>query len=125
MPLVGSIVQAALAIGVDDARRVGVEPGPRRAGAQFQGHEERDRRAEAGRLFRHRGVAVRYLPADLGDGAAGDRRASTALYLFWVGVPVMMKVPDDQRPIYVVVAVVVGIVVNFVVGRQSRRRWRA
>ena len=37
-------------------------------------------------------------------------------YLFWVGVPVMMKVPDDQRPIYVVVAVVVGIVVNLVVG---------
>ncbi|MEO5938574.1 MAG: Yip1 family protein [Sphingomonas sp.] len=38
-----------------------------------------------------------------------------SVYLFWVGVPVMMKVPDDQRPIYVVVAVVVGIVVNFVV----------
>lgn len=36
-------------------------------------------------------------------------------YLFWVGVPVMMKVPDDQRPVYVVVAVVVGIVVNWVV----------
>jgi|GEM_PF-143040 len=36
-------------------------------------------------------------------------------YLFWVGVPVMMKVPDDQRPVYVVVAVLVGIVVNFVV----------
>ncbi|MBS0478804.1 MAG: YIP1 family protein [Proteobacteria bacterium] len=37
-------------------------------------------------------------------------------YLFWVGVPVTMKVPDDQRPVYVVVAVVVGIVVNLVVG---------
>ena len=37
-------------------------------------------------------------------------------YLFWVGVPVMMKVPDDQRPVYVLVAVVVGIVVNLVVG---------
>lgn len=35
-------------------------------------------------------------------------------YLFWVGVSVMMKVPDDQRPVYVVVAVVVGIVVNLV-----------
>jgi len=38
-----------------------------------------------------------------------------SVYLFWVGVPVMMKVPDDQRPVYVVVAVVVGIVVNWVV----------
>ncbi|WP_186729022.1 Yip1 family protein [Sphingomonas panacisoli] len=35
-------------------------------------------------------------------------------YLFWVGVPVMMKVPDDQRPVFVVVAVLIGIVVNFV-----------
>ena len=38
-----------------------------------------------------------------------------SIYLFWVGVPVMMKVPDDQRPVYVLVAIVVGFIVNWVV----------
>ena len=38
-------------------------------------------------------------------------------YLFWVGVPILMKVPQDQAPIYVLVAVVIGIVVNFIVSR--------
>lgn len=37
-------------------------------------------------------------------------------YLFWVGVPVMMKVPQDQAPAYVAVCVVVGIVAGFVMG---------
>ena len=36
-------------------------------------------------------------------------------YLFWVGLPVLMKVPDDQRVIFVVVAVIIGIVVNWLV----------
>lgn len=36
-------------------------------------------------------------------------------YLFWVGVPFTVKVPDDQRPVYVVVAVLIGIVVNWIV----------
>lgn len=37
-------------------------------------------------------------------------------YIFWIGVPIMMKVPQDQAPVYVVIAVVIGIVVNAVVG---------
>lgn len=37
-------------------------------------------------------------------------------YIFWVGVPIMMKVPQDQAPVYVVIAIVIGIVVNAVVG---------
>ncbi len=37
-------------------------------------------------------------------------------YLFWVGVPILMKVPNDQTVAYVVVSIVIGIVVNAVVG---------
>lgn len=37
-------------------------------------------------------------------------------YIFWVGVPIMMKVPQDQAPVYVIIAIVIGIVVNAVVG---------
>lgn len=40
-------------------------------------------------------------------------------YLFWVGLPVMMKVPQDQAPAYVAVCVVIGIAVSFVVGLIS------
>ncbi|MDQ2878608.1 MAG: YIP1 family protein [Pseudomonadota bacterium] len=36
-------------------------------------------------------------------------------YIFWVGVPVTMKVLKDQAVVYVIVAVIVGIVVNLVV----------
>ena len=38
-----------------------------------------------------------------------------SIYLFWVGVPATVKVPDDQRPVYVLIAVVIGVVVSWVV----------
>ena len=40
-------------------------------------------------------------------------------YLFWVGLPMLMKVPEDKAVGYVVVTVLVGIVAGFVVGIVS------
>jgi hypothetical protein len=37
-------------------------------------------------------------------------------YLFWVGLPILMKVPEDKAPAYAVVTILVGIVAGFVVG---------
>lgn len=38
------------------------------------------------------------------------------VYLMYLGLPYMMKTPEDKRVIYVVVALVVNFVVSFVVG---------
>jgi hypothetical protein len=37
-----------------------------------------------------------------------------SIYLFWVGLPVMMDTPDDKRLVYVVVTALVVIVINMV-----------
>jgi hypothetical protein len=39
-----------------------------------------------------------------------------SLYLFWIGLPLLMKVPADKAVGYVVVTIIAAIVVNFVVG---------
>ena len=37
------------------------------------------------------------------------------VYLLWVGLPVMMKTPEDKRLVYIVAAVVVIILVNVII----------
>ncbi|MES2097248.1 MAG: Yip1 family protein [Pseudomonadota bacterium] len=39
-----------------------------------------------------------------------------SVYLFWVGLPILMKVPEDKAPTYAVVTILVGIVAGFVIG---------
>jgi hypothetical protein len=39
-----------------------------------------------------------------------------AIYLFYIGLPVMMKTPEDKRIVYMVVSVLVIFVVTFVFG---------
>jgi len=38
------------------------------------------------------------------------------LYLFWLGLPVLMKAPDDKSVPYAAAVVVCGIVVSLVIG---------
>ncbi|MCW9708504.1 Yip1 family protein [Fodinibius salsisoli] len=38
-----------------------------------------------------------------------------SIYLFWVGIPVMMETPDDKRLAYVIVCALVVIVVQLIV----------
>ena len=38
------------------------------------------------------------------------------IYLFWIGGPMLMKVPQDKAPGFVVVSIIVGIVANMLAG---------
>lgn len=40
-------------------------------------------------------------------------------YLFWIGLPMLMRVPVDKAPAYVAVTVLIGIVAGWVVGLLS------
>ncbi len=38
------------------------------------------------------------------------------IYLLWVGGPMVMKVPQDKAPVFVIVSIIVGILANFIAG---------
>ena len=38
------------------------------------------------------------------------------VYLLWIGLPVMMKTPEDKRLVYIIAAVVLVLLVNVIVG---------
>lgn len=39
-----------------------------------------------------------------------------SVYLFWIGGPLLMKIPADKAPGFVVVSIIVGIVANLIAG---------
>jgi hypothetical protein len=46
-----------------------------------------------------------------------------SLYVFWLGLPILMKSPPDQTPSYAATAIVCGIVLSFVVSAVVGPFW--
>lgn len=44
-----------------------------------------------------------------------------SLYLFYVGLPILMKSPEDKTPVYAIAVIVACIVVYFIIGTITNR----
>jgi len=85
-------------------------------GADLRRPEEFWQCAQAHGLFLHAGLGRRHLPSGPAACVPGPSSASTDFICCWLGLPVLMRCPDDKAIIYAIAVVISAIVLTLLLG---------